>query len=59
MKYEIITTEHFDKWLSKLIDKKTVNAISIRLLCAECGNLGDIKSVGSGISEMRIFVGKG
>ncbi|MCP3429580.1 type II toxin-antitoxin system RelE/ParE family toxin [Opacimonas viscosa] len=59
MKYEIITTEHFDKWLSKLKDKKAVNAISIRLLRAECGNLGDIKSVGSGISEMIIFVGKG
>ncbi|MCP3429571.1 type II toxin-antitoxin system RelE/ParE family toxin [Opacimonas viscosa] len=59
MKYEIITTEHFDKWLSKLKDKKAFNAIAVRLLRAESGNLGDVKSVGSGISEMRIFVGKG
>lgn len=46
MKYKIITTEHFDKWLSKLKDKKAFNAIAVRLLRAESGNLGDVKSVG-------------
>jgi putative addiction module killer protein len=59
MKYEIITTEHFDRWLSKLKDKQAVNAISKRILRAEAGNLGDIKAVGAGVSEMRIFIGKG
>jgi len=31
----------------------------MRLTRAEAGNLGDIKSVGNNVSEMRIFVGKG
>ncbi|MDQ6990133.1 MAG: hypothetical protein Q9M11_00180 [Mariprofundaceae bacterium] len=26
---------------------------------AQAGNLGDVKAVGSGVSEMRIFIGKG
>ncbi|WP_395338928.1 type II toxin-antitoxin system RelE/ParE family toxin [Ningiella sp. W23] len=59
MKYEIITTGYFDQWLSKLKDRKAVNAINKRILRAEAGNLGDIKPVDSGVSEMRIFVGKG
>lgn len=59
MKYEIITTEHFDRWLSKLKDKQAVFAINKRLLRVEAGNLGDIKAVGAGVSELRIFVGKG
>jgi len=31
----------------------------MRLTRSEAGNLGDIKSVGDNVSEMRIFVGKG
>lgn len=59
MKYNIITTEHFDQWLSKLKDKQVVYAINKRLLRVEAGNLGDVKAVGAGVSEMRIFIGKG
>lgn len=59
MKYEIVTTEVFDQWLSRLKDKQAVSAIGRRLLRAEAGNLGDIKPVGDAVSEMRIFVGKG
>ncbi|WP_019671618.1 type II toxin-antitoxin system RelE/ParE family toxin [Psychrobacter lutiphocae] len=57
--YQIRTTEYFDKWLKKLRDRQAVKAILIRLTRAEAGNLGDIKSVGNHISEMRIFVGAG
>ncbi len=31
----------------------------MRLTRAEAGNLGDVKSVGDNVSEMRLFVGKG
>jgi putative addiction module killer protein len=59
MEYEIITTDVFSRWLSRLKDRQAVRAIALRLTRAEVGNLGDVKSVGDGISEMRIFVGKG
>jgi len=59
MEYEIITTEVFSRWLSKLKDRQAVRAIALRLTRAEVGNLGDVKSVGDCVSEMRIFVGKG
>lgn len=59
MKYEIVTTSIFTKWMRKLKDRQAVKAIAMRMDRAILGNLGDIKPVGQGVSEMRIFVGKG
>lgn len=59
MRYEIETTVTFSKWLKSLKDRQAVKAIAMRLTRAEAGNLGDVKGVGGGVSEMRIFVGKG
>ena len=59
MRYEIISTGTFDKWLLKLRDRQAVLAIANRMTRAAAGNLGDVKPIGEGISEMRIFVGKG
>ena len=59
MNYEIVTTETFRRWLSKVKDRQARKAIAIRLTRAEAGNLGDVKSVGGAVSEMRVFVGKG
>ncbi|MGB5684508.1 MAG: type II toxin-antitoxin system RelE/ParE family toxin [Candidatus Electrothrix sp.] len=59
MIYEIETTPAFDKWLKKLRDRKAVLAVTARLDRAKLGNFGDVKSVGSEINEMRIFVGPG
>jgi len=59
MRYNIISTETFDKWLRKLRDRQAVMAIANRITRATAGNLGDVKPVGGGVSEMRIFVGKG
>ena len=36
-----------------------MKAVALRLTRAINGNLGDVKSVGGHVSEMRIFVGKG
>ena len=59
MGYEIRTTQVFDKWLKRIVDRQAVRAIAMRIARAEAGNLGDVKPVGGGVSEMRIFVGKG
>lgn len=59
MNYKIYTTINFDKWAANLKDKQAALAIAKRLDRAANGNLGDIKSVGEGVSEMRIFVGQG
>jgi len=57
--YEIRQTEHFSKWLSKLKDRRAQSKIVIRLQRAALGNLGDYEAVGEGVSELRIFEGKG
>ena len=59
MKYQIIKTETFDKWLLSLKDKQAFKVIIKRLDRAVTGNLGDVKPVGGEVSEMRIFTGKG
>ena len=57
--YIIQQTETFEKWLSKLKDRRTKAKVLVRLKRAEMGNLGDYKSVGELVSEMRIFEGEG
>ncbi|TCK01682.1 putative addiction module killer protein [Volucribacter psittacicida] len=53
-------TAGFIKWLKGLKDLKAKVAIINRIERAEnSGNLGDVKSVGDGIFEMRIFISKG
>lgn len=59
MNYKIHTTRVFDEWARKLKDKQAAMAVAMRLDRAANGNLGDIKPVGDGVSEMRIFVGQG
>lgn len=57
--YSIQQTETFAKWLSGLRDLRARARIVARVRQAEHGNLGDTKSVGGGVSEMRIDVGPG
>lgn len=52
-------TEIFNKWLKKLKDYNAKARINIRIRRIEEGNLGDVKSVGNGISEIRIDYGPG
>ena len=40
-------------------DRQGVNRVVARLLAAEDGHLGDVRSVGGGVSEMRIQYGPG
>ena len=56
---EIRQTEQFIKWFVKLKDKRARAKIAIRIRRVSLGNLGDVKSVGGGISELRIDYGPG
>ena len=57
--YQIRQTDTFTKWLKRLKDRKSKARIVARLDSARLGNLGDCKSVGSGVREMRIQTGRG
>ncbi len=57
--YTILRSATFDRWLGRLRDRHVVNRIVARLLAAEDGHLGDVRSVGDGVSEMRIQHGPG
>ena len=59
MMYTILRSASFDRWLGRLRDHRAVNRIVARLLAAEDGHLGDVRSVGGGVSEMRIQYGPG
>lgn len=49
----------FDIWLRKLRDRRAAARIASRIARAEDGNLGDFKSVGDGLCELRIDYGPG
>lgn len=49
----------FEEWLTGLKDTKARAKIRVRLDRLSLGNLGDCKSVGSGIFELRVDFGPG
>ncbi|QWF70563.1 type II toxin-antitoxin system RelE/ParE family toxin [Methylomonas paludis] len=57
--YIIRTLPQFDKWLSGIKDGMTKRRLVARIKKAQLGNLGDIKSVGEGVFEMREHFGAG
>ncbi len=57
--YDIKSTSLFSKWLKKLKDMKGRMAVARRIERMESGNFGDVKSVGTQISELRITTGPG
>ena len=59
MKYIVEQLESFNDWLHKLRDMRARVAIARRISRVENGNLGDHKSVGEGVSEMRVDIGAG
>ena len=56
---EIKRTPEFDRWFNGLKDVTTKMRLVTRLKKVSRGNLGDVQSVGEGVSEMREHFGKG
>lgn len=56
---EVRQTDTYSEWFSKLRDRAAKARIDIRIRRLSLGNPGDVKPVGSGISEMRIDYGPG
>ena len=49
----------FNDWLEALKDRKARAIIRTRINRVRLGNLGDCKSVGEGVNELRIKFGRG
>jgi putative addiction module killer protein len=56
---EIRRTDEFDKWLARLRDAQGRQRILARVTRLSFGNPGDVKSVGDGVTEMRVPHGPG
>ena len=57
--YTVLQTQEFQDWLDALRDRRAQARIAARIRLAEAGNLGDWKSVGGEVCEMRIAFGPG
>ena len=57
--YSVEKTTTFDQWLTKLKDRTAKARILVRIKKVEAGHLGKSKSLGSGISELKIDYGPG
>jgi putative addiction module killer protein len=56
---EVRQTAFFTAWLNGLRDRKAHARILARIRRLSVGNPGDVKPVGSGVSELRIDYGPG
>ncbi len=59
MKYEIVSTTIFDKWLADLNDVVTKRKVLARLARVENGHFGDFKYIATDLYELRFFFGGG
>ena len=57
--YQIIRSDTFINWLKGLRDRNAQARIAVRIDRIEEGNFGDHRSVGGGVSELRVNVGGG
>lgn len=56
---KVLKTEVYVKWLDDLRDIRARARILVRVERLLAGNPGDVKSVGKGVSELRINYGPG
>lgn len=56
---EVRQTDTFKAWFQGLRDANAKHRVLARITRLELGNYGDVKSVGEGVSELRIDYGPG
>ncbi|MBM4294814.1 MAG: type II toxin-antitoxin system RelE/ParE family toxin [Deltaproteobacteria bacterium] len=56
---EIRQTEVYSRWFNSLRDRQARARLDARIRRLSLGNLGDVKLVGEGVSELRIDYGPG
>ena len=57
--FAIRKTEDYTRWLDGLRDMQARARVLVRIERLASGNAGDVRSVGEGVSEMRIDYGPG
>lgn len=57
--YRLQETAVFSRWLKNLRDLQARAAVALRLRQVAAGHLGDVKSVGGGVFELRWQLGPG
>ena len=56
---EIRKTESYAQWIDNLRDLQARARVQVRIERLIAGNLGDVRAVGEGVSELRIDYGPG
>ena len=59
IKYELRSTNQYDKWFARLKDSSVIVRVLARLDRIENGNFGDFKRIDSGLFELRLFFDSG
>jgi putative addiction module killer protein len=57
--FEVRKTDEFARWLDGLRDVRARARVLVRIERVVAGNFGDSKTVGQGVSELRIDYGPG
>ena len=56
---EVLRTAVYQRWYSQLKDMRAQARIDARIRRVSLGNFGDARSVGNGVSELRVPYGPG
>ena len=56
---DVVKSDQFEKWFRQLRDIRARARIDARIFRLSRGNPGDVRPVGSGVSELRIDYGPG
>lgn len=57
--FDLVKSSLFDRWLTRLRDRRAKARIEARIRRMSLGNPGDVKALGGSLFEMRIDYGPG